>query len=603
MATKTREGSHGRTARVLVDVTGIHRPFDYLIDPADAERVAVGSQVRVRLGARHVGGWITALDVDTPPGVHLQPVRKVRGVGPSAEIVDLARWAAWRWAGHPAQLLRIASAPAVVTDVPFPARRVVAAPAPERADPLVDDATTGERTLVRLPPGTDRVPYIDQLLRATMRGPDPRSAIVACPGRRAAARLATSLRNAGFAVVDPSAGGPATVAARAWAQAAAGGTVVVGTRTVAWAPAPDVALMIIVDEHDEAYQSTRMPTWHARDVLAERARRAGVPFVQLSPCPSLAALAESKLVAPERVVERAGWPRLEIIDRRDEDPRTASSLWSDRLGALLARSGRTVCVLNRSGRVRLLACRSCGALTRCETCGAAVHAPADAELVCVRCATVRPRVCAMCGSSALKNLRIGVARAREELAALIGEDVAEVSRDGGVVGDPARTRVVIGTEAVLHAIGPVATVVFLDVDQELTAPRFAASEQAMAILTRAARLLGPRSSGNRLVVQTRLVDHPVLAAVAAGDPSIVSTGEAEVRQALGFPPFAALALVSGAGAAAFVSGVDTDRVEVLDGGDGTWLLRAGHHAVLADVLAGTPRPEARLRIEVDPARV
>jgi primosomal protein N' (replication factor Y) len=603
VANEARHGFPGRTARVLVDVTGIHKPFDYLIDPTDAGRVEVGSEVRVRLGARHVGGWITALDVDTPPGVHLQPVRKVRGVGPSAELVDLARWAAWRWAGHPAQLLRIASPPAVVTDVPLPARGVDVAPAPDRTDPLVAEATADERTIVRLPPGTDRVPFIDRLLRATMRGPARRSAIVACPGRRAAARLVSSLRSAGFAVADLSVDGAATVGARAWAQAAAGGSVVVGTRTVAWAPAPDVASMIIVDEHDEAYRSTRMPTWHARDVLAERARRSGVPFVQLSPCPSLAALAESRLVVPERVVERAGWPRLEIIDRRDEDPRTASSLWSDRLGELLARSGRTVCVLNRTGRVRLLACRACGALTRCETCGAAVHAAADAELVCARCATVRPRVCATCGSAALKNLRIGVSRAREELAALIGEDVAEVTRDGGVVGDPARTRVVIGTEAVLHGIGPVATVVFLDVDQELTAPRFAASEQALALLARAARLLGPRSSGHRLVVQTRLPDHPVIAAAAAGDPSVVSTGEAEVRQALGFPPFAALALVSGAGAAAYVAEIDAGRVDVLDGGDGTWLVRAGDHAVLADVLAGTPRPEARLRIEVDPARV
>ena len=602
MAAEPLAGVRGRTARVLVDVTGIHKEFDYLIDPADAGRVAVGSQVRVRLGARHVSGWITALDVAAPPGVQLQSVRKVRGIGPSAEIVDLARWAAWRWAGHPAQLLRIASAPAVVASLGPPAAPRGSGEAPKPTDPLAVEALAGGRTVVRLPPGRDRVPFIVGLLGAAMAGPRARSAIVACPAHRAAARLVAALRRAGIAVADLRAEGPASASARAWAQAAAGGSVVVGTRTVAWAPAPDVALMIIVDEHDEAYQSTRMPTWHARDVLAERAHRAGVPFVQLSPCPSLAGLADSRLVAPERVVERSGWPRLEIIDRRDDDPRTASSLWSDRLGELLDRSGRTVCVLNRTGRVRLLACGTCGALTRCEVCGAAVHAPGDAELVCARCATVRPRVCAACGSAALRNLRIGVARAREELAALIGEDVAEVTRDGGVVGDPARTRVVIGTEAVLHGIGPVDTVVFLDIDQELTAPRFAASEQALALLARAARLLGPRASGGRLVVQTRLVDHPVLTAVAEGDPSLVSAGEAEVRQALGFPPFAALALVSGSGAADFVAAIDTSRVDVLDGGDGTWLVRGSDHTVLADVLAGTPRPEARLRIEVDPAR-
>jgi primosomal protein N' len=52
---------------------------------------------------------------------------------------------------------------------------------------------------------------------------------------------------------------------------------------------------------------------------------------------------------------------------------------------------------------------------------------AGAQLTCRRCRAQRPEVCAACGSSRLLALRIGVSRAAEELAALTGMRVEEVS--------------------------------------------------------------------------------------------------------------------------------------------------------------------------------
>ena len=53
----------------------------------------------------------------------------------------------------------------------------------------------------------------------------------------------------------------------------------IGTRTAAWAPCPGIAAAVVIDEHDEALQSESSPTWHARDVVVERCRRAEVPVV------------------------------------------------------------------------------------------------------------------------------------------------------------------------------------------------------------------------------------------------------------------------------------------------------------------------------------
>ncbi|MDP9071989.1 MAG: hypothetical protein M3N68_12075, partial [Actinomycetota bacterium] len=74
------------------------------------------------------------------------------------------------------------------------------------------------------------------------------------------------------------------------------------------------------------------------------------------------------------------------------------------------------------------------------------------------------------------------------------------------------------------------------------------------------------------------------------------------RAELRLPPAAALALVSGQEAAAFVAGLPSS-VEVLASGEGRWLVRAPDHRALCDALASVRRPAGRLRVEVDPLRV
>ena len=146
-------------------------------------------------------------------------------------------------------------------------------------------------------------------------------------------------------------------------------------------------------------------------------------------------------------------------------------------------------------------------------------------------------------------------------------------------------------------------VAFLDIDQHLLAPRFAAGEETLSLLARAARLVGARAGGGRVLVQTRIPDHEVLRAAVHADPGLLVGPEraappdarASPRSAP-WPPFGgpggpafAEALAAGRGGRR-VSPVEADR----------WLVRAPDHATLCDGLAAVPRPAERLRVEVDP---
>ncbi len=561
-------------ARVVPDVTGLDKHFDYLVPEPLRPQVTVGSMVRVALHGRRVGGWVVSLGPPdgSVPVDRLVPLAKWSGIGPSAEVIDLARWASQRWgAGRLRPFMVAASPPTMVGSL-----------SSSTAQPDGVQLGCPLPRLVRLPPTNDQVPVVTEALA---RGP----ALVIHPSVDEARRLAARLRQLGYSTA---------VHPEQWARAAGGVDVVVGGRSAVWSPCAGLGAIVVLDEHDEALQAERSPTWHARDVAIERAQRAAVPCVLVSPCPSAAALhwAGDSVRRPSVTDERDGWPILELIDRTREEPWKRSLLTSPLIHHLRDTEQRVVCVHNTKGRARLLACRTCKSLQRCERCQAAVMQDDAGSLVCRRCQMIRPVVCQRCGSGALSLLRPGVSRLREEIAAAAGRPVGMVTGDSESLPN---CDVLIGTEAVLHRAGEADVVAFLDLDAELLAPRYRAGEQAMALLARAARLVGGRSGGGRLLVQTFLPRHEVLQAVLHADPSRAAKVELNRRELLGLPPFAALAAVSGAGASEYAAATG---LEASSAGD-VVLLRAPTWDDLGSALASTPRPKgSRLRIEVDPPR-
>jgi primosomal protein N' (replication factor Y) len=209
-----------------------------------------------------------------------------------------------------------------------------------------------------------------------------------------------------------------------------------------------------------------------------------------------------------------------------------------------------------------------------------------------------------------------VARVRDEMAALLPRaTVADV--DASTVTLPPAD-VLVGTEAVLHRVdaerGPTGLVAFLEFDQELLAARYRAAEQALWLLVRAARVVGGRRGAGRVLVQTRAPDHDVIEAAHAADPTIVADAERARRRVLGFPPFGALAEVSGASdavdlACALLRAVDSVRVlgPVAVGPSSHALVQAASSDALSDAFAeidlAPARERGRLRVDVDPLRV
>ena len=572
-----------RACRVLPDVTAVDRAFDYSVPDDLAARVRVGTIVRVPLHGRRVRGWVVDDDVEPETG-ELFDLLGVSSEGPPPAVVALTEWIAWRWCGPRVAVLRSASPP---NNVGIP---------PTVGANSVLSATESLPTLVgvlRRPPLLDRRAVVEELCASGG------STIVCVADAGRARALTRYLQDAGRAVAFLHSVASDAARTEAWQRAARGRVVVVGGRVAALAPVPDLRAAVVVDDADEALQEERTPTWHARDVLVERAARAEAPCTILSPAPTVEAItiANGNIEAPARDVEQQGWPRVQVVDRRREPP--GAGLLTDELVAALRNAhGLAVCVLNRRGRFRLLACATCQHLLRWDR-------GAD-----------RPLVCPECGATKLRVVRAGVTRVKEELAAIL-RDRRVVDVDVETIDVPAAD-IAVGTEAVLHRSSvrrarPV-LVAYLDLDQELLAPRYRAGAQAHWLLTRGAQLLAARPRHETLLVlQTRIPDHVVVRALGNGDPALAAAAELDDRRLLAYPPFGALAELSG-DEKPLLAAVDELRaldvqsagVQAFGPADGRVLVHAPSWPALADALTrAVPAGRAlgRLRAAVDPPRI
>ena len=212
------------------------------------------------------------------------------------------------------------------------------------------------------------------------------------------------------------------------------------------------------------------------------------------------------------------------------------------------------------------------------------------------------RLCAACGRTRMKALRAGVSRVREELEALVGEAVGEVS--GPRTRPVPDTRYLVGTEAVLHRVR--------------SRPRWSPSWTSTCICSRPgcrrgrsrsasspgpAGLVGGRGQpgAGAVVVQTRMPDHEVLTA-AAGRAIRVRSSTASWRCARSSPCRRSAPLPScpGPGAAELAAALGLEGSAL---GDGRWLVRAADHVTLCDRLAATARPTGAVKVVVDPVGV
>lgn len=360
--------------------------------------------------------------------------------------------------------------------------------------------------------------------------------------------------------------------ARVWKQAAAGDVdVVVGARSAVFAPLPNLALIVVDEEHEPSYKQDVPPRYDAAAVARERMARTGGAVVLGSATPSLESYHEatSGAIMYVPMLQRATaapLPPVQVVDMtaqrglRGRQPIGPALV--EGMDSALKRGEKIILFVNRRGYAGLLLCRACGFAPRCRRCAISlVLHSADGSLRCHVCgdAFKVPSVCPKCQSPELLPYGFGTQRVEEAIGELFpSARIVRMDADTTTTrGSHARllhsfgseADVLVGTQMIAKGLDyPSVTVVgVVSADVDLNRPDFRAAERTFALLTQVAGRAGRAAPGSHVVVQTYSPNHYAVVLASQHDYETFARKELALRQELRYPPFGRLAYVGIAG--------------------------------------------------------
>lgn len=341
--------------------------------------------------------------------------------------------------------------------------------------------------------------------------------------------------------------------------------IMIGPRSALFTPFEDLGLIIIDEEHENAYKSELSPRYDARETAAVRAGDSRASLVLGSATPSLETYTRALrgeyglFTMKERAKKDARLPQVEIVDLREELRYGNRSIFSRRLQGLmedrLAKKEQIMLFINRRGYSNFVSCRACGEAIKCPHCDVTLTLHRDGRMMCHYCgyAMPQPKVCPSCGSPYIAPFGTGTQKIETMAAELFSGarilrmDLDTTSKKGGhqeILSAFARGEgdILIGTQMIVkgHDFPHVTLVGALAADLSLYAPDYRCGEQTFGLLTQAAGRAGRGAVPGRVVIQTYQPDHYCIAAAASQDYEAFYSQEMAYRRLLGYPPAVAL---------------------------------------------------------------
>ena len=359
--------------------------------------------------------------------------------------------------------------------------------------------------------------------------------------------------------------------------------VVVGARSSLFLPFTELGLIVVDEEHEQAFKQQDGAIYHARDMAVVRARIEKCPLVLSSATPSLESFinasmgryAHLKLAARHGVAEM---PRVKIVDLRHERDADENAKWlSAPLRAALAESlaagEQAMLFLNRRGYAPLTLCEACGHKLTCPHCSSwLVEHRYRRRLACHQCGyeIAAPNACPECkAESTLIACGPGVERVAEEFAHFFPTARYAIASSDTMHG-PAETQgairamakreidVLIGTQIMAkgHHFPQLTLVGVIDADLGGSDGDLRARERTFQLLHQVSGRAGRAEKPGLVLLQTRNPADAVMMALVSGDRDSFYAQEAEFRSRAGAPPYGRLA-------ALIVSGYDGETVRAI----------------------------------------
>ncbi len=343
--------------------------------------------------------------------------------------------------------------------------------------------------------------------------------------------------------------------------------VVIGTRSSLFAPVESLGIIIVDEEHEDAYKQEQAPNYHAVTVAAKLASLHKAKLVLGSATPSV--VDYSMFSQKNLPILRLDSPHdnskvmftvVDITKRENftNSPHLSKSLISIANNAL-ANKEQILLFLNRRGTARLVLCQNCGWENTCPDCDIPYTFHADTHtLQCHTCgnSVKPPATCPECKSSDIFYKHIGTKALVEHVQKLFPD--ARVKRFDTDLGKKDRLEanytevrngefdILVGTQLLGKGLDlpKLSTVGIIQADSSLAIADFSAREKAYQQLHQIIGRVGRGHRGGHVVIQTYNPSSPLIQSAIEKNYDTFYKKELQERKEYQYPPFCFMLKIS-----------------------------------------------------------
>ena len=338
--------------------------------------------------------------------------------------------------------------------------------------------------------------------------------------------------------------------------------IVIGARSAMFAPAENLGIIIIDEEHDSSYKSEMTPRYNVKDVARYLGRKYEIPVVFGSATPDMdtyhkALSGDIELLELTKRANNSKLPNVEIVDLKQELANGNRSMISTKLYNAIERNlhnkKQTILFLNRRGYSTFVMCRDCGFTAKCVNCNITMtyHIKQN-KLKCHYCGYECASLitCPDCKSNKIKYFGTGTQKLEAEINKLFPEastirmDVDTVTTKNSheeILGKFKNDNIdiLIGTQMVVkgHHFPNVTLVGVIAADTNLNIGDYRASERTFQILTQVAGRAGREKDEGNVIIQTYNPDNFSIEFSKKQDYKLFYDLESKLRKQLKYPPF------------------------------------------------------------------
>lgn len=346
--------------------------------------------------------------------------------------------------------------------------------------------------------------------------------------------------------------------------------ILIGTRSSLFLPFQNLGLIIVDEEHDNAYKPREVkPYFNAKDAAQVLAKFYNAKVILGSATPSVESYYAAKndklkyVFLGKRFGEVA-LPKYEIINFKEAQESKLSvghfsQILIDKISENLQNKKQSIILHNRRGYANVVECESCGNVTYCSNCDVVMtYHKATNEMKCHYCGqrAHKPKFCPKCQSENLNERGVGVEQIEEETQKIFKEanvermDVDSMRKKFAYEKlyekiENGEAEIIVGTQMISKGLDfdNIELVAIPKADSLLYVQDFRAEERAYQLITQVSGRAGRISGNGKIYIQTYNPFHPLFELIKEENSAKIYEHFLKEREQFLYPPFVKLILI------------------------------------------------------------